>query len=36
MIVDASGRDMARTPAQVLAIAGNYIKTKINPSNLPS
>jgi hypothetical protein len=36
MIVDATGRDMARTPAQVLAIAGTYITTKINPSNLPS
>ncbi|MDB5247496.1 MAG: ferritin-like protein [Segetibacter sp.] len=35
-IVDANGRDLARTPSEVLAIAGNYIKTKINPSNLPS
>lgn len=33
---DANGLDMARTPAQVLAIAGTYIKTKINSSNLPS
>ncbi len=33
---DANGLDMARTPAQVLAIAGTYIKTKINASNLPS
>ena len=34
--VDTNGLDMARTPAQVLAIAGTYIKTKINASNLPS
>jgi hypothetical protein len=33
---DANGLDMARTPAQVLAIAGKYITTKINASNLPS
>ena len=33
---DANGLDMARTPSQVLAIAGTYIKTKINASNLPS
>ncbi|MEO5782079.1 MAG: ferritin-like domain-containing protein [Ginsengibacter sp.] len=33
---DANGLDSARTPAQVLAIAGTYIKTKINASNLPS
>ena len=33
---DANGLDMARTPAQVLAIAGTYITTKINASNLPS
>ncbi len=33
---DANGLDMARTPAQVLAIASTYIKTKINASNLPS
>ena len=34
--VDANGLDMARTPSQVLAIAGTYIKTKINATNLPS
>ena len=34
--VDANGLDMARTPAQVLAIAGTYIKTKIDASHLPS
>lgn len=33
---DANGLDMARTPKEVLAIAGTYIKTKINASNLPS
>jgi hypothetical protein len=33
---DANGLDMARTPTQVLAIAGTYIKTKIDASNLPS
>jgi hypothetical protein len=34
--VDGNALDTARTPAQVLAIAGTYIKTKINASNLPS
>ena len=34
--VDMNGLDMARTPSEVLAIAGAYIKTKINASNLPS
>ncbi len=33
---DANGLDMARTPSQVLAIAGAYIKTKLDASNLPS
>jgi hypothetical protein len=33
---DANGLDMARTPAQVLAIADTYITTVINASNLPS
>lgn len=33
---NANGLDMARTPAQVLAIAGAYIKTAIDASNLPS
>lgn len=33
---DANGLDMARTPAQVLAIAGNFIKTKLDASHLPS
>ncbi len=31
----AAGLDVARTPSEVLAIAGAYIKTKINASNLP-
>ncbi len=34
--VDGMGLDSARTPSEVLAIAGAYIKTKINASNLPS
>jgi hypothetical protein len=33
---DANGLDLARSPKDVLAIAGAYIKTKINASNLPS
>lgn len=33
---DANGLDMARTPAQVLAIAGTYITTPIDASHLPS
>lgn len=33
---NANGLDMARTPAQVLAIAGAYIKTTIDASSLPS
>ncbi|MCD0489302.1 ferritin-like domain-containing protein [Pedobacter sp. MC2016-14] len=35
-VVNASGLDTSRTPAQVLAIAGAYVKTKINASNLPT
>ena len=35
-VVDANGLDKARTPAEVLAIAGTYIKTKVNASNLPT
>ncbi len=34
--VDANGLDGARTPSEVLGIAGAYITTKINASNLPS
>lgn len=35
-IVDANALDKARTPAEVLSIAGPFIKTKINASNLPT
>ena len=34
--VDSNALDTANTPAAVLAIAGAYIKTKIDASNLPS
>ncbi len=34
--VDANSVNISRTPAEVLAIAGAYIKTKINASNLPT
>lgn len=34
--VNAMALDGARTPIEVLAIAGAYIKTKINPNNLPT
>lgn len=34
-VVDANGLDKSRTPAEVLAIAGSYIKTAINADNLP-
>ena len=34
--VDANSVNISRTPAEVLAIAGNYITTKINASNLPT
>lgn len=33
---NANGLDMARTPNEVLAIAGAFLKTKLNASNLPS
>jgi hypothetical protein len=36
-VVDmTNGLEKSRTPAQVLSIAGTYIKTQINASNLPS
>ena len=35
-VIDSSGLDKARTPPEVLSIAGTYIKTKINASNLPT
>jgi rubrerythrin len=34
--VDSNSVNISRTPAEVLAIAGTYIKTKINASNLPT
>ena len=35
-VIDANGLDKVRTPIEVLGIAGTYVKTKINASNLPS
>ncbi|WP_317046925.1 ferritin-like domain-containing protein [Pedobacter yulinensis] len=35
-VVDANGLEKSKAPKDVLAIAGAYIKTKINASNLPS
>ena len=34
--LDANALDMARTPSEVLMIAGPFVKTKINASNLPT
>ena len=34
--VDANGLDGARTPDEVLSIAGTYLKTKLDASNLPT
>jgi len=34
--VDAASVNLSRTPTEVLNIAGTYIKTKINASNLPT
>jgi rubrerythrin len=34
--VDGNSVNISRTPMEVLAIAGTYIKTKINASNLPT
>lgn len=34
--VDANSVNVSRTPSEVLAIAGTFIKTKINASNLPT
>ncbi len=34
--VDSNGLDTAKSPIEVLAIAGTYIKTKLNASNLPT
>lgn len=35
-VVDAQGLDVVRTPTQVMAAAGSFIKTKLNISNLPT
>lgn len=35
-VIDMNGLDMSRKPKDVLAIAGKYIKTKINADNLPT
>ncbi|HEY5370474.1 MAG TPA: ferritin-like domain-containing protein [Hanamia sp.] len=35
-VVDSNGLDGARTPDEVLSIAGAYIKTKLDASNLPT
>ena len=35
-VIDTNGLDKSRTPAEVLSIAGVYLKTKINASNLPT
>jgi len=35
-VVDMNGLEMSKTPSVVLGVAGKYIKTKINASNLPS
>jgi hypothetical protein len=35
-VVNAQGLDMARTPNEVLAIAGTYLKSKLNANNLPT
>lgn len=34
--VNASGLDTSRTPAEVLAIAGSFLKSKLNANNLPT
>jgi hypothetical protein len=34
--LDANALDMSRSPSQVFAIAGTYVKTKLNYSNLPT
>jgi hypothetical protein len=35
-VIDADGMEMPKSPSMVLGVAGKYIKTKINASNLPS
>ena len=34
--LDMTGSEISRTPTQVFAIAGTYVKTKLNYSNLPT
>lgn len=34
--LDTNALDISRTPSQVFAIAGTYVKTKLNISNLPT
>ncbi|CAA9466664.1 MAG: FIG00908668: hypothetical protein [uncultured Segetibacter sp.] len=35
-VIDAKGMEISKSPSMVLEVAGKYIKTKINASNLPS
>ena len=35
-VVDMNGLDMQRSPNEVLSIAGVYLKTKVDASNLPT
>ena len=35
-VVNSSGLDLARTPNEVLSIAGTYLVSKLNASNLPT
>lgn len=35
-VVNSNGLDLARTPGEVLSIAGTYLKSKLNASNLPT
>lgn len=35
-VVDSNGLDLAKPPSEVLSIAGNYLKSKLNASNLPT
>jgi hypothetical protein len=35
-VVNAQGLDISRSPSEVLAIAGTYVKTKLNAGNLPT
>ena len=34
--LDMNALDISRTPSEVFAIAGTYVKTKLNISNLPT